>query len=140
MRLTAVPIQWIESECLLIPLCALWMPPTISQKGDRFPSYRFGYHVDAPALDSSCKKAHFIIGDLACNLFNSLLCRLQYRLLYINRGNAINNSPVTRIESEVLQISLLRFVDASRDKPERRSLSVLSLRLPRRRAFAGWSM
>jgi len=31
-------------------------------------------------------------------------------------------------------------VDASRDKPERRALSVLSLRLPRSRAFAGWSM
>jgi len=30
----------------------------------------------------------------------------------------------------------LRFVDASRDKPERRPLSVLSLRLSRRRAFA----
>ena len=43
-------------------------------------------------------------------------------------------------EIELLQIPLRRFVDASRDKPERRPLSVLSLRLPRSRAFARWSM
>ena len=44
------------------------------------------------------------------------------------------------IELEILLLPLRRFVDASRDKPERRTLSVLSLRLPRRRAFAGWSL
>ena len=43
-------------------------------------------------------------------------------------------------EIELLPIPLWRFVDASRDKPERRPLSVLSLRLPRRRACAGWSV
>jgi len=44
------------------------------------------------------------------------------------------------IELEFLLISLRRFVDASRDKPERGPLSGLSLLLPRSRAFAGWSM
>ncbi|HJF33553.1 MAG TPA: hypothetical protein K8V56_17455, partial [Sporosarcina psychrophila] len=45
-----------------------------------------------------------------------------------------------RNELEILLISLRRFVDASRDKPESRALSVLSLRLPRSRVCAGWSI
>ena len=38
-------------------------------------------------------------------------------------------------EMEIPLLPLRRFVDAFRDKPERRTISVLSLRLPRRRAF-----
>ncbi|HJF32942.1 MAG TPA: hypothetical protein K8V56_14365, partial [Sporosarcina psychrophila] len=49
-------------------------------------------------------------------------------------------SKYMRTELELLLIPLRRFVDASRDKPERRALSVLSLRLPRSRVFAGWAM
>jgi len=49
-------IQWIELEFSLIPLCALWMPPVISRKEDRFQSYHSGYHEVAPALDCLCRK------------------------------------------------------------------------------------
>ncbi len=91
------------------------MPPAISRKEDRFQPYRSGYHEDAPALDGLCKEAYFGIGGES-------------------------DSRNTWSESEILLIPLWRFVDASRDKPKRRPLLVLSLRLPRRRACAGWSM
>ena len=42
--LLKVLIYWIKLEILLIPLCALWMPPAISRKEAHFQSYRFGYH------------------------------------------------------------------------------------------------
>jgi len=35
---------------------ALWMPPAISRKEDRFQSYRFGYHEVAPSLDGLYRK------------------------------------------------------------------------------------
>lgn len=42
-------------------------------------------------------------------------------------------------ESEIPLKTASALVDASRDKPDRRSLSVLSLRLPLKGAYAGWS-
>jgi len=44
------------------------MPPAISQKEDRFQSYRSGYHEVAPALDGLFEKELFIICDEICNL------------------------------------------------------------------------
>ena len=38
---------------------ALWMPAELRQKGD---------HEDAAALDSLCRKAHFVIEDEIRNL------------------------------------------------------------------------
>jgi len=90
------------------------MPPAISRKEDHFQSYRSGYHEDAPSLDGLCRK------------------RISLSII----AEEINKIPVQGVDSEILHIPLRCFVDASRDKPERRPLSVLSLRLPRRRAYA----
>ena len=80
-------------------------------------------------VDGLFVKAHFVFGDETCNLECHKSSECDQRMSQY-MGN----------ELEFLLISLRRFVDASRDKPERRALSVLSLRLPRSRAFAGWSM
>jgi len=74
------------------------------------------------------KRAHFLVGMRFTN------CSA------IDSVHAFDDSSNIWCESEILLITLRRFVDASRDKPERRSLSVFSLRLPRSRVFAGWSM
>ena len=104
------------------------MPPAISRKGERFQSSRSGYHEVASALDGGqCEKAHFGIGDETYNLACHKSIECDQRIAQYMRN-----------ELEILLISLRRFVDASRDKPERRPLSVLSLRLPRSRACAGW--
>jgi len=47
--------EWIQ-ESYLYRFAALWMPPAISRKEDRFQSYRFGYHEVAPSLDGLCRK------------------------------------------------------------------------------------
>ncbi|MEK5070946.1 hypothetical protein [Sporosarcina sp. FSL K6-1508] len=84
----------------------------------------------APSLDGLlCEKAHFVIRDETYNLECHKSIECDQRM-----------SQYMKNELEILLIPLRRFVDASRDKPERKSLSVLSLRLPRSRAFAGWSM
>ncbi|HJF32980.1 MAG TPA: hypothetical protein K8V56_14555 [Sporosarcina psychrophila] len=105
------------------------MPPAISRKEEHFQSYRSGYHEVAPSLDGVCEKAHFGIGEETCNLACHKSIECDQRM-----------SQYKRNELEIVLIPLRRFVDASRDKPERRALSVLTLRLPRSRAFAGWSI
>ena len=102
------------------------MPPAISRKGEHFQSYRSGYHEVAPALDGLFEKAHFVFGDEIYNLECHKSIKCDQRM-----------SQYMRNELEILLIPLRRFVDASRDKPERRALSVFSLRLPRSRACAG---
>jgi len=61
-------------------------------------------------------------------------------VLYLSVRRQVIWIPMQWIDIEFFLIPLRRFVDASRDKPERRPLSVLSLRLPRSRVFAGWSI
>jgi len=93
------------------------MPPSITRKEDRFQSYHSGYLEVAPSLDALCRK-HISLSIIAEEIKKSSI-----------RDGFRNPAYTAR-----------RFVDASRDKPERRPLSVLSLRLPRSRVFARLSM
>ncbi|HJF31845.1 MAG TPA: hypothetical protein K8V56_08700 [Sporosarcina psychrophila] len=86
-------------------------------------------HEEAPSLDGQVEKAHFVFGDETCNQACHKSIECDQRMFQYMRDAL-----------EILLIPLRRFVDASRDKPERKALSVLSLRLPRSRAFAGLSM
>ena len=59
------------------------MPPAISRKGDRFQSYRSGYHEVAPSLDGLCGK-HISLSGI-----KPAICSMSSSMKLVSNSNHI---------------------------------------------------
>ena len=121
-----IPLQNGISIAFYIRFGALWMPPVRSQAEDYCPSSHSGYHwKGAYASFGYANGLLFQYGLVCPDNSTHLLYKITFRATM--QTEKVHHMCIDYVFPTN---SLRRFVDASREKPGRRSLPVFSLRLP----------